>query len=195
MVQSRAWQICMFYLYNPQLFLSHFELLENIHTLPRLLNFSSVCSSFDRKYLNSALLRHGISIWIDVPLEIAAKGDAPFSSEPSPEVFLLSFSLTCSKFLSVLLQRSCVSWWKQLYDALKASYEKSRKGYDTADAVISLESKDFIHKSINITLTVSFLWVMLLFVLWTRNSYKAGVRRLGHINFWRACFGGKSWTL
>ncbi|KAL0761528.1 hypothetical protein Bca101_077678 [Brassica carinata] len=77
-----------------------------------LLKFSSVCFSFDLKYLNSALLRHGISIWIDVPLEIAAKGDAPFSSEPSPE---------------------------QLFDALKASYEKSRKGYDTADAVISLE--------------------------------------------------------
>lgn len=74
-------------------------------------NFSSVCFSFDPKYLNSALLRHGISIWIAVPLEIAAKGDAPFSSEPSPE----------------------------LYDAIKASYEKSRKGYDTADAVISLE--------------------------------------------------------
>lgn len=32
--------------------------------------------------------------------------------------------------------------WIQLFDTLKASYEKSRKGYETADVSISLESKD-----------------------------------------------------
>ncbi|CAA7023732.1 unnamed protein product, partial [Microthlaspi erraticum] len=60
---------------------------------------------------NLALLRHGISIWIDVPLDIAAKGNDSFNSEPIPELF----------------------------ESLKASYEKSRNGYDTADASISLE--------------------------------------------------------
>ncbi|CAN6910809.1 unnamed protein product [Brassica oleracea] len=88
---------------------SETEVLKQLSSMGRLV----VCAGDGavQSLTNLALLRHGISIWIDVPLEIAAKGDAPFSSEPSPELF----------------------------DALKASYEKSRKGYDTADAVISLE--------------------------------------------------------
>ncbi|CAN6876116.1 unnamed protein product [Brassica oleracea] len=88
---------------------SEIEVLKQLSSMGRLV----VCAGDGavQSLTNLALLRHGISIWIDVPLEIAAKGDAPFSSEPSPELF----------------------------DALKASYEKSRKGYDTADAVISLE--------------------------------------------------------
>lgn len=89
---------------------SESEVLKQLSSMGRLV----VCAGDGavQSLTNLALLRHGISIWIDVPLEIAAaKGDAPFSSEPSPELF----------------------------GALKASYEKSRKGYDTADAVISLE--------------------------------------------------------
>ncbi|CAN7026126.1 unnamed protein product [Brassica rapa subsp. trilocularis] len=88
---------------------SETEVLKQLSSMGRLV----VCAGDGavQSLTNLALLRHGISIWIAVPLEIAAKGDAPFSSEPSPE----------------------------LYDAIKASYEKSRKGYDTADAVISLE--------------------------------------------------------
>ncbi|XP_018483091.1 probable inactive shikimate kinase like 1, chloroplastic isoform X2 [Raphanus sativus] len=88
---------------------SETEVLKQLSSMGRLV----VCAGDGavQSLTNLALLRHGISIWIDVPLEIAAKGDDPFSSEPSPE----------------------------LYEALKANYEKSRKGYDTADAVISLE--------------------------------------------------------
>ncbi|CAF2004667.1 unnamed protein product [Brassica napus] len=88
---------------------SETEVLKQLSSMGRLV----VCAGDGavQSLTNLALLRHGISIWIDVPLEIAAKGDAPFSSKPSPELF----------------------------GALKASYEKSRKGYDTADAVISLE--------------------------------------------------------
>lgn len=80
---------------------------KHTHPAQTFLKFSSVCSRLTVSILNSALLRHGISIWIDVPLEIAAKGDDPFSSEPSPEVFLLSFFLSdlLKVSVGVVLQR------------------------------------------------------------------------------------------
>ncbi|CAH2045294.1 unnamed protein product [Thlaspi arvense] len=88
---------------------SETEVLKQLSSMGRLV----VCAGDGavQSLTNLALLRHGISIWIDVPLDVAAKGDDSFNSEPIPELF----------------------------DALKASYEKSRKGYDTADATISLQ--------------------------------------------------------
>ena len=89
---------------------SETEVLKQLSSMGRLV----VCAGDGavQSLRNLALLRHGISIWIDVPLDITAKGDDDsFHSEPSPELF----------------------------DTLKASYEKSRKGYETADVSISLE--------------------------------------------------------
>ncbi|VVB14249.1 unnamed protein product [Arabis nemorensis] len=87
---------------------SETEVLKQLSSMGRLV----VCAGDGavQSLTNLALLRHGISIWIDVPVDIAAKGDS-LNSELSPELF----------------------------EALKASYEKSRKGYDTADVSISLE--------------------------------------------------------
>ncbi|ESQ32792.1 hypothetical protein EUTSA_v10004751mg [Eutrema salsugineum] len=88
---------------------SETEVLKQLSSMGRLV----VCAGDGavQSLTNLALLRHGISIWIDVPLDIAAKVNDSLNSEPTPELF----------------------------DALKASYEKSRKGYDTADASISLQ--------------------------------------------------------
>ncbi|XP_006291532.2 probable inactive shikimate kinase like 1, chloroplastic [Capsella rubella] len=89
---------------------SETEVLKQLSSMGRLV----VCvgDGAVQSVKNLSLLRHGISIWIDVPLDIAAKGDDDSSnSEPS----------------------------SKLFDTLKASYEKSRKGYETADASISLE--------------------------------------------------------
>ncbi|XP_010556311.1 PREDICTED: probable inactive shikimate kinase like 1, chloroplastic isoform X2 [Tarenaya hassleriana] len=89
---------------------SETEVLKQLSSMGRLV----VCAGDGavQSSTNLALIRHGISIWIDVPLDIAARG-ASSSAEPSPEVF----------------------------DELRAAYEKSRNGYSTADATISLQSK------------------------------------------------------
>ncbi|XP_010514358.1 PREDICTED: probable inactive shikimate kinase like 1, chloroplastic [Camelina sativa] len=89
---------------------SETEVLKQLSSMGRLV----VCAGDGavQSLKNLSLLRHGISIWIDVPLDIAAKGDDDsFNSESS----------------------------RELFDTLKASYEKSRKGYETADASISLD--------------------------------------------------------
>ncbi|XP_030515181.1 probable inactive shikimate kinase like 1, chloroplastic isoform X2 [Rhodamnia argentea] len=67
---------------------------------------------------NLGFLRHGISIWIDVPLDIVARGlveDHPSSQLSTPQTYS-----------EVLAQ-------------LAALYEETRVGYATADANVSLQ--------------------------------------------------------
>ncbi|TYJ37264.1 hypothetical protein E1A91_A05G364300v1 [Gossypium mustelinum] len=72
-------------------------------------------------YFDRALLRHGISIWIDVPLEMLAKGIIGNKS------LLLSSEITISGSYSEVLSQ------------LMALYEDMRRGYATADATVSLQ--------------------------------------------------------
>nr|XP_025622514.1 probable inactive shikimate kinase like 1, chloroplastic isoform X3 [Arachis hypogaea] len=61
---------------------------------------------------NLALLRHGISLWIDVPLDIMARDVCEASSSGS---------------------------YPEVTDQLAALYNKYRDGYATADAIISVQ--------------------------------------------------------
>lgn len=64
---------------------------------------------------NLALLRHGISIWLDVPLDMIAKGVIGDDGQSTPDSF--------SEALSDLAKL----------------YEENRDGYATADATVSLQ--------------------------------------------------------
>ncbi|KAL3722945.1 hypothetical protein ACJRO7_035181 [Eucalyptus globulus] len=95
---------------------SEAEVLKQLSSMGRLV----VCAGDGavQSSTNLGFLRHGISIWIDVPLDIVARGlveDLP-SSQPS----------TSQSYPEVLAQ-------------LAAMYEETRVGYATADANVSLQ--------------------------------------------------------
>ncbi|KAL7204601.1 hypothetical protein ACSBR2_017639 [Camellia fascicularis] len=85
---------------------------------------------------NLALLRHGLSIWIDVPLDMIARDAIEngsqlseseiFSSGSYSEVTLLINSVDSSK---------CVVW---MFNQLVVLYEELKGGYATADTTVSL---------------------------------------------------------
>ncbi|KAI3417953.1 uncharacterized protein J3R85_014088 [Psidium guajava] len=92
------------------------EVLKQLSSMGRLV----VCAGDGavQNSTNLGFLRHGISIWIDVPLDIVARGlveDLPSSQ--------LSTSQTYSEVLA----------------QLAALYEGTRVGYATADANVSLQ--------------------------------------------------------
>lgn len=98
---------------------SETEVLKQLSSMGRLV----VCAGNGavKSTTNLALLRHGISIWIDVPLDLVAKelegGRIQLSASDTP---------------------ICKSS-SQILDQLAALYNSSRSGYSTADATISLQ--------------------------------------------------------
>ncbi|KAK4417934.1 putative inactive shikimate kinase like 1, chloroplastic [Sesamum alatum] len=98
---------------------SETEVLKQLSSMGRLV----VCAGNGavKSATNLALLRHGISIWIDVPLDLVAR-------EILEDRIQLSASDTpiCNSSSEVLAQ-------------LTALYNSARSGYSTADATISLQ--------------------------------------------------------
>ncbi|XP_020554759.1 probable inactive shikimate kinase like 1, chloroplastic isoform X2 [Sesamum indicum] len=98
---------------------SETEVLKQLSSMGRLV----VCAGNGavKSATNLALLRHGISIWIDVPLDLVAR-------EIMEDRIQLSASDTpiCKSSSEVLAQ-------------MTALYNSARSGYSTADATISLQ--------------------------------------------------------
>ncbi|XP_030484926.2 probable inactive shikimate kinase like 1, chloroplastic isoform X3 [Cannabis sativa] len=88
---------------------SETEVLKQLSSMGRLV----VCAGNGavQSSTNLALLRHGITIWIDVPLDMMASGNMEDQSVSDSEVFTQLASL----------------------------YEEMREGYATADTTISLQ--------------------------------------------------------
>ncbi|QCD94235.1 shikimate kinase [Vigna unguiculata] len=70
---------------------------------------------------NLALVRHGISLWIDVPLDLVARDVTEDQSQFTPSEISISGS------------------YPEVKDELGALYDKYRAGYATADAIISVQ--------------------------------------------------------
>ncbi|XP_057744009.1 probable inactive shikimate kinase like 1, chloroplastic [Arachis stenosperma] len=89
---------------------SETEVLKQLSSMGRLV----VCAGNGavQSSTNLALLRHGISLWIDVPLDIMARDVCEASSSGS---------------------------YPEVTDQLAALYNKYRDGYATADAIISVQ--------------------------------------------------------
>ncbi|XVF13863.1 hypothetical protein REPUB_Repub09cG0005700 [Reevesia pubescens] len=98
---------------------SETEVLKQLSSMGRLV----VCAGDGavQNSTNLALLRHGISIWIDVPLDMVAKGIIEKKSK------LLSSEIANSGSYSEVLSQ------------LTVLYEDMRRGYATADATISFQ--------------------------------------------------------
>ncbi|KAB5516219.1 hypothetical protein DKX38_026867 [Salix brachista] len=94
---------------------SETEVLKQLTSMGRLV----VCAGDGavQSSTNLGLLRHGISLWIDVPLDIVARGMVEDKTQ-----------LAASDSHSEVLEQ------------LVATYEKLRAGYATADAKISLSN-------------------------------------------------------
>ncbi|MED6108182.1 hypothetical protein PIB30_021128 [Stylosanthes scabra] len=92
------------------LYESETEVLKQLSSMGRLV----VCAGNGavQSSTNLALLRHGISLWIDVPLDIMARDVSEASSSGS---------------------------YPEVTDQLAALYNKYRDGYATADAIISVQ--------------------------------------------------------
>ncbi|GKV26066.1 hypothetical protein SLEP1_g35426 [Rubroshorea leprosula] len=97
---------------------SETEVLKELSSLGRLV----VCAGNGavQSSTNLALLRHGISIWIDVPLDMVAKG----ITEDRDQIYFPEISP--GSYSEVLSQ-------------LTALYEETKSGYATADAIVSLQ--------------------------------------------------------
>ncbi|KAL1539916.1 shikimate kinase [Salvia divinorum] len=99
---------------------SETEVLKQLSSMGRLI----VCAGNGavKSATNLALLRHGVSIWIDVPLDLAAK-------ELEEDKIQLSASDTpiCKSSPEIL-------------DQVAALYNSGLDGYSTADATISLQN-------------------------------------------------------
>ncbi|KAF3435291.1 hypothetical protein FNV43_RR22378 [Rhamnella rubrinervis] len=93
---------------------SETEVLKQLSSMGRLV----VCAGDGavQSSTNLALLRHGISIWIDVPLDIVAMGEDQSQSPVSDSGYDLEVSTQ-----------------------LTSLYENLRGGYSTADATVSLQ--------------------------------------------------------
>ncbi|KAJ0053599.1 hypothetical protein Pint_03055 [Pistacia integerrima] len=95
------------------------EVLKQLSSMGRLV----VCAGNGavQSSTNLALLRHGVSMWIDVPLDMVTRGVVEDQSED-----------TASEFY-VLPNDS------QVLPQVAALYQQMRGGYSTADATISLQ--------------------------------------------------------
>ncbi|CAL8142967.1 unnamed protein product [Prunus armeniaca] len=108
---------------------SETEVLKQLSSMGRLV----VCAGDGavQSSTNLALLRYGISIWIDIPVDLVARGGDRRSKSASciqPICFsiLSRGQLFLLKIITVLTH-------------LSTSYEEVRGGYETADATISVE--------------------------------------------------------
>ncbi|EOY02888.1 Shikimate kinase, putative isoform 2 [Theobroma cacao] len=99
---------------------SETEVLKQLSSMGRLV----VCAGDGavQSSTNLALLRYGISIWVDVPLDMVAKGIIEKKSQ------LLSSEIVNSGSYSEVLSQ------------LTALYEDMRSGYATADATVSIQT-------------------------------------------------------
>ncbi|KHN00684.1 Shikimate kinase, chloroplastic [Glycine soja] len=98
---------------------SETEVLKQLSSMGRLVvcaGNGTVTSS-----TNLALLRHGISLWIDVPLDFVARDVIEDKSQFAPSEISISGS------------------YPEVQDELGALYDKYRVGYATADAIISVQ--------------------------------------------------------
>nr|XP_024933628.2 probable inactive shikimate kinase like 1, chloroplastic isoform X2 [Ziziphus jujuba var. spinosa] len=95
---------------------SETEVLKQLSSMGRLV----VCAGDGavQSSTNLALLRHGISIWIEVPLEMVARGEMEDQMQ-----LAVTDSVSDSEVLT----------------QLASLYEKMRGGYGTADATVSLQ--------------------------------------------------------
>ncbi|KAF5479270.1 hypothetical protein F2P56_000105 [Juglans regia] len=98
---------------------SETEVLKQLSSMGRLV----VCAGDGavQSSTNLAFLRHGISIWIDVPLDMVARGVFENQSQLSDSELFAS-----EAYSEVLTQ-------------LTTLYEETRGGYATADATVSLQ--------------------------------------------------------
>lgn len=98
---------------------SETEVLKQLSSMGRLV----VCAGNGavQNSTNLALLRHGITFWIDLPLEIVAR-DVTENPTQFP-----SFEISTS------------GSYPEVMDELFALYNKYKDGYATADAIISLQ--------------------------------------------------------
>ncbi|KAG6659019.1 probable inactive shikimate kinase like 1, chloroplastic isoform X1 [Carya illinoinensis] len=98
---------------------SETEVLKQLSSMGRLV----VCAGDGavQSSANLAFLRHGISIWIDVPLDMVARGVFENQSQ------LSDLELFASEAYSEVLTQ------------LTTLYEETRGGYATADATVSLQ--------------------------------------------------------
>lgn len=90
---------------------SETEVLKQLSSMGRLV----VCAGDGavQSPTNLALLRHGISVWIDIPLDIVAKGVIEDESQPPST--------------------------RGSFSELSAVYQEMRDGYAIADATVSLQ--------------------------------------------------------
>ncbi|XP_073123706.1 probable inactive shikimate kinase like 1, chloroplastic isoform X2 [Henckelia pumila] len=97
---------------------SETEVLKQLSSMGRLI----VCAGNGavRSSLNLALLRHGISIWIDVPLDLVARE-------------IMEDRIQLSALDTTICKSS-----DEIIDQLTTLYDSGRSGYSTADATISL---------------------------------------------------------
>ncbi|KAG4941490.1 hypothetical protein JHK87_045361 [Glycine soja] len=98
---------------------SETEVLKQLSSMGRLVvcaGNGAVTSS-----TNLALLRHGISLWIDVPLDFVARDVIEDQSQFAPSEISISGS------------------YPEVQDELGALYDRYRVGYATADAIISVQ--------------------------------------------------------
>ncbi|KAM1357564.1 hypothetical protein EV1_044314 [Malus domestica] len=98
---------------------SETEVLKQLSSMGRLV----VCAGDGavQSSTNLALLRYGISIWIDVPLDLVARG----MIEDQSQLPALNVSASAS--------------YPEVLTHLSTMYEEVRGGYETADATVSIE--------------------------------------------------------
>ncbi|XP_015065809.1 probable inactive shikimate kinase like 1, chloroplastic isoform X2 [Solanum pennellii] len=98
---------------------SETEVLKQLSSMGRLVvcagNGAVQCAA------NLALMRHGISIWIDVPLDMVAK-----------QIVEEKFQLPAAEAIN--------GSYSEVLTQLTAIYEDSRNGYATADTTIALQN-------------------------------------------------------
>ncbi|XP_073285217.1 probable inactive shikimate kinase like 1, chloroplastic isoform X1 [Primulina huaijiensis] len=101
---------------------SETEVLKQLSSMGRLI----VCAGNGavKSSSNLALLRHGISIWIDVPLDLVAR-----------EIMEDRIQLSASD--TTICKSS-----DEILDQLTTLYDSGQSGYSTADATISLQSSE-----------------------------------------------------
>lgn len=100
---------------------SETEVLRQLSSLGRLV--VNAGNGAVQSVTNLALLRHGISIWVDVPLDLIAKE------------FIRDDELQ-----STMSNLSTPDFFSEALDQLTQDYEENRGGYATADVTISVQT-------------------------------------------------------
>ncbi|KAK3026750.1 hypothetical protein RJ639_042203 [Escallonia herrerae] len=98
---------------------SETEVLKQLSSMGRLV--VSAGNGSVQNTTNLALLRHGVTIWVDVPLDMVAK------EVVEDEIHLSATEISTSRSYSEALTQ------------LKVMYEEMKGGYATADATVSLK--------------------------------------------------------